>query len=369
MNKKVWSSLVSAGLLLTLTACGLKIDNKTLSEQGGVWSMNTDEGEYIFKFSEDGKVKLVRTDDVLYSQEETYKIEKKDGNIDLEMGKMTLVFPKKEQDKPEESLRGTWNGENIHLERKNSSYLDHLQQEAKDAKAAQEEAKRKEKEAQEKEKKEIEQNRKTVFSKIIKEMKPMGENGKGKIDTSDFDIAAFNKDDLNLDIQNEYAIDYQIENNGHLKNGKKVKVTVTEGAAPIYEEKITIKGLDVYAKKASDLKNMSEVQQELTNHVEKENEGDTLVKKAFYYLPHQGKVVMLCEIKEAEDIIGNIRYHIEVEETKPLAIDKEGKTKLPLNEDEITRNDQSSSTYYEDEVQSDWNDQVQRLTKSGAEKC
>ena len=91
-NQK-WTLFSILGLsLFLLTACGLKLDSETLTENGGIYKV----GDEIWKFKKDGDVQIYQKDGKPFAQKANYQYKIKDNDSSYQL---SLIQDFKQEDK------------------------------------------------------------------------------------------------------------------------------------------------------------------------------------------------------------------------------------------------------------------------------
>lgn len=291
------SIILSTGALaFLLTGCGFKLDDKLLSDDGGVWKVEfVGEDDYMVKFDKDGTLKMAPLKDILNSETKSYVVHKTDDGYELTFGDRTLDIGKKKQ--KEDSFTGSCDGTTVKFTKEPASYLTELEKKEKLAKKKRDEQERKEKEAREKK---INANRKEVFSKVIDAFTIEGIDGKGFIDTNDIDVKRFNKDDKELDLSGE-KLTYDVPHNKSLKNGETINIRILNSGDVVYQQKLKISGLKKYAANLKEIKNMNEVKKNLQTVTDRLTKSEETLRVKGCYYPESGKFGVVYITKNSND--------------------------------------------------------------------
>lgn len=121
MKKQIGIALASVGLLAMLTGCGFKLDDKTLSADGGVWKVTCDGDESIYQFDSDGKLDMYDEDGKSYETNLSYSVKEVDDNFELMIGNNKITIPNT-QDKDSFSGQSEYNV--YHFTKEKQDYLD-----------------------------------------------------------------------------------------------------------------------------------------------------------------------------------------------------------------------------------------------------
>ena len=91
---------ITGMLLFLLTGCGTTLDDKTLSDKGGIWTVDMGDSRDIYEFDSDGELKILDSKDSSDAIKATYSISDADKNYKLEIkpqdsdSEMTIKIPK-----------------------------------------------------------------------------------------------------------------------------------------------------------------------------------------------------------------------------------------------------------------------------------
>lgn len=121
MKKQIGIALASVGLLAMLTGCGFKLDDKTLSADGGVWKVTCDGEESIYQFDSDGKVDTYDKNGESNENDLPYKVKESDDKFELTIGNNKITIPNTQD---QDSFSGQSEYDVYHFTKEKQDYLD-----------------------------------------------------------------------------------------------------------------------------------------------------------------------------------------------------------------------------------------------------